>query len=79
MTKFWSTERGKVMGHGIHEFNSGAGVTNYCLKDLKKFIESKEDLNKEEILKIFNSLEAAFKKQQEAVDYIYEKIKNLEV
>jgi hypothetical protein len=76
MDKFWDTEIGKIMSHGLHEHNTVLGQ----IARSRYYIEHKFDsLTKEQILIQINNIEEGKKKAQEAMDFIYEKLKALSI
>jgi len=74
---FWKTPEGKILGHGIHEHNSGLGIISNYLKHLKYIIENDLEKDKDDLLKVLESIEKARIRCRESMDYIYTNIKEL--
>lgn len=74
MTKFWDTEEGKILSHGIHEHSSGLGMIINELNYIE-LLTKKEKITKNDYEISFNRIKDGRNKCKEAMDYIYNKFK----
>lgn len=65
--KFWTTDLGKILSHGIHDHNSGLGIIVNYTSMIKK--------NPEKIDEYLVNILTGKKKCEESIDYIYTKIR----
>jgi hydrogenase maturation factor HypE len=77
MEKFWKTEEGKIIMHGIHEHAHGLQYINSALNIIKRTIESDEPIDLEELKKDLELIERGREKCKESIDYVYKKLKEL--
>ncbi len=73
--KFYETERGKIIHHGIHEHNGGISILTGVLSLLKDSIEKGKQISKEDLDQYIEFLEKGKKRCTDAIDYIYNEIK----
>jgi hypothetical protein len=73
--KFYETERGKIIHHGIHEHNGGISILTASLGILKDMIEKDHQISKDELIQYIGFLEKGKKRCTDAIDYIYNEIK----
>lgn len=74
---FWKTESGKIMGHGVHEHNSGMGFIINAVSFIRQEFDSGE-LTKENLDKYLDIILKGKKRSQDGIDYIYEKLVEIE-
>jgi len=75
---FWSTERGGILSHGVHDHNSGIAIIEGFIDILKYNTENDIQMTKEEILNYLSKIEKGTKRCTDSIDYIYKEIKTLE-
>jgi hypothetical protein len=78
MDKFWSTERGKIMAHGIHEHNGGLGLINGTTSLLEMYFKEDKKISKKEQARLIDCFKDSQKRCKESMDYVYNNIKKLE-
>jgi hypothetical protein len=71
--KFWDTDTGKVFAHGLHEHNSAIGLIKG-----KIYLYKKGAYKISDIPKLVEQLEGNVKKAQDAMDFIYKNIRELQ-
>lgn len=69
---FWKSENGRIVGHGIHDHNSGIGYIRTYISIFKKKIENNETITIEDL----DKLEIGIKRCKDSIDYIYIKFKD---
>ncbi len=74
---FWKTETGKIMGHAIHEHNSGMGYIVNAISFIKNEFKSGE-LTEEMLNKYLDIIVKGKEKSNTGMDYAYEKLKEIE-
>lgn len=74
--KFWQTQNGKIISHGIHEHNGGLGLIVNNLELLKRYLQE-EPLNKENIEYCIHRINTGKEKCMEGIDYIYTKFEEM--
>lgn len=80
--RFWDTEEGKILSHGIHEHSNGQSLIINSVSIMKRLIENGniriegEDSNIEMFTKSLDLIIKGKERNKEAIDYIYTKFKN---
>lgn len=74
---FWKTESGKIMSHGVHEHNSGMGYIINAVSFISEEFDSGK-LTKESLDKYLDIILKGKIKSQDGMDYIYEKLAEIE-
>lgn len=77
MKKFWDTEEGKILMHGIHDHSHGLQYINSALSIIGRTLESEGELDVEELKKDLELIEKGRDKCKDSIDYIYKEIKEL--
>lgn len=77
MKKFWDTEEGKILMHGIHDHSHGLQYINSALNVIMRTIEYEEELDVEQLKKDLELIERGRDRCKESIDYIYKELKEL--
>lgn len=77
--KFWKTDIGKKMMHGLHDHSSGLCSIRTTISLLKLRMKKGEIEETENMINSINSFDAAATKCRDSIDYIYESVKQHEM
>lgn len=77
-SKFWQTEIGKKMMHGLHDHSSGLCSLRTSVS-LMKLQKERGTFTLDELEDRIKSMEIALDKCKDSIDYIYESVKDYEM
>lgn len=77
-TKFWETDIGKKLMHGIHDHSSGLCSLRTSVS-LMKLQKEKGTFTLDELDQRIKVMEMAMDKMRDSIDYIYESVKENEM
>lgn len=75
MENFFKTEEGKIIGHVIHDSNTGIGFIRNYLSFTKRQFEKNGMLTQEDLDYLSKGIDIGLKRIKDAVDYGYTKFK----